>query len=122
MQDDIAQLTHPALSVCEMREVLPITILPESCVVFCGEAARLVVVAYWQDICRRAALPINADTPAASSLLLAYITLPSPTSTHDRLCQKHWLVRAKAGKWWGIGAWAHVTRGLVWLPHKGTSH
>jgi hypothetical protein len=63
MQDDIAQLTHPALSVCEMREVLPITILPESCVVFCGEAARLVVVAYWQDICRRVALPINADTP-----------------------------------------------------------
>ena len=71
MQDDIAQLTHPALSVCEMREVLPITILPESCVVFCGEAARLVVVAYWQDICRRAALPINADTPAALCSLIS---------------------------------------------------
>lgn len=56
-----------------IRKISPIAILRENYVVFRCEAARLVYAAYWHSFCRRAALPMNADTPAATSSLVVFI-------------------------------------------------
>jgi hypothetical protein len=61
------------MSIHEEWYFLPITTLPEILVVFKGEAATLVYAAHWQHFCEPAALPMNADTPAASCSLAVFI-------------------------------------------------
>ena len=61
------------MSVREVQELLPITIMAETCVVFRGEAARVVVAAHWQVSAGRQpsqSMRILPQLYAASSLLL----------------------------------------------------